>query len=496
MSAKAITEFDAKAILAYWLKHAKPLLSCDAAIPEAQTQPLAQICTLEDQSNTDFGIYTTHTCDETEKIGRKTAHISQILDKTETTYPWILTKQLVIKPDQLIKRRGKLGLIGINYNWGEVRKWIERYSGSKQTIECVTGVLHTFLCEPFVPHTLNTEFYISIVSAREGDWIQFTHEGGVNVGDVDNKAERWLAPIDLSKFATRETLAIALLKRVPLELHDVLTRFIVRLYTVFVTCHFTYLEINPLVVVQNAEKNIEIYYLDVAAKLDQTAEFEAGAKWAAARAPNALVGAILQPQDTINVDSGPPIVFPAPFGRTLSKEEQYIAKLDSKTGSSLKLTLLNPSGRIWTLIAGGGASVVYADAISVAGYAAELANYGEYSGAPTETQTYEYARTIFDLMTRGPLHPDGKYLFIGGGIANFTNVSSTFKGVIRAMRDYASAFHAHKIQIWVRRAGPNYQEGLRAIKAAGEELFLPLKVFGPETHVSGYPLACIIHNIH
>lgn len=53
------------------------------------------------------------------------------------------------------------------------------------------------------------------------------------------------------------------------------------------------------------------------------------------------------------------------------------------------------------------------------------------------------------------------------------------------MRDYASAFHAHKVQIWVRRAGPNYQEGLRAIKAAGEELSLPLKVFGPETHVSG-----------
>jgi hypothetical protein len=34
------------------------------------------------------------------------------------------------------------------------------------------------------------------------------------------------------------------------------------------------------------------------------------------------------------------------------------------------------------------------DAIAAHGFADELANYGEYSGAPTENQTYEYAKTI------------------------------------------------------------------------------------------------------
>ena len=119
--------------------------------------------------------------------------------------------------------------------------------------------------------------------------------------------------------------------------------------------------------------------------------------------------------------------FPAPFGREMSKEESYIAELDAKTGASLKLTVLNAKGRIWTLVAGGGASVVYADAIASAGYSDELANYGEYSGAPTETQTYYYARTVLDLMLRAPLSPEGKVLFIGGGIANFTNVSKSLR---------------------------------------------------------------------
>jgi len=80
-------------------------------------------------------------------------------------------------------------------------------------------------------------------------------------------------------------------------------------------------------------------------------------------------------------------------------------------------------GRVWTLVAGGGASVVYADAIASSGFSSELANYGEYSGAPTEGQTYLYARTVFDLMLRAPTHPDGRVLFIGGGIANFTVLS-------------------------------------------------------------------------
>lgn len=50
------------------------------------------------------------------------------------------------------------------------------------------------------------------------------------------------------------------------------------------------------------------------------------------------------------------------------------------------------------MVAGGGASVVYSDAIAAHGYADELANYGEYSGAPTEGQTYEYAKTISKLL--------------------------------------------------------------------------------------------------
>lgn len=186
-----------------------------------------------------------------------------------------------------------------------------------------------------------------------------------------------MIPVDLSQYPSNEEIAKSLLSKVPAGVHNVLVDFITRLYAVYVDCQFTYLEINPLVVIPNEDAtSASVHFLDLAAKLDQTADFECGVKWAIARSPAALGLTNVASTGAINIDAGPPMEFPAPFGRELTKEEAYIAELDAKTGASLKLTVLNPNGRIWTLVAGGGASVVYADAIASAGFADDLANYG------------------------------------------------------------------------------------------------------------------------
>jgi ATP citrate (pro-S)-lyase len=135
------------------------------------------------------------------------------------------------------------------------------------------------------------------------------------------------------------------------------------------------------------------------------------------------------------------------------------------------------------MVAGGGASVIYSDTICDLGGADELANYGEYSGAPSEQQTYEYAKTLLSLMTKEK-HEQGKVLLIGGGIANFTNVAATFKGIVKALQEYSQKLIEYNITIYVRRAGPNYQEGLRIMREVGQSLNLPIHVFGPETHMT------------
>jgi ATP citrate (pro-S)-lyase len=183
--------------------------------------------------------------------------------------------------------------------------------------------------------------------------ILFHHEGGIDVGDVDAKALSLLVATG-KPFPSQDDVKATLLKHVNGEAKkDTLAEFIARLYHVYADLHFTYLEINPLVVLDSPNPNEppQICYLDLAGKLDQTAEFEAGAKWS--EALNS-VKTIAKSQEYLTQ-----IDFPAPFGRLLSKEEAYVAELDAKTGASLKLTILNENGRIWTMVAGGGASVVY-----------------------------------------------------------------------------------------------------------------------------------------
>jgi ATP citrate (pro-S)-lyase len=196
----------------------------------------------------------------------------------------------------------------------------------------------------------------------------------------------------------------------------------------------------------------------MAAKIDETANFLVAQKWG-------------------EVD------WPPPFGRAAYAEEALIRDMDGKTGASLKLTILNEKGRVWTMVAGGGASVVYADTVADYGMGAELANYGEYSGAPSTEETFVYAKTLFSLMLKYK-HPEGKILIIGGGIANFTDVAATFTGLIQALQHYADDIKEHNIKIWIRRAGPNYVEGLRKVKVASDKLGLGIKVYGPETHIT------------
>lgn len=380
-------------------------------------------------------------------------------------HPWLATESLVVKPDQLVKRRGKNGLILLDADWTQVKEWIVNKASKPFTIGKTVGELQVFLVEPFVKHDSADESYLCIRNAREGDEVLYCNQGGVDVGDVDAKALRHLIPLEYSQKTLPGDLAKSL------GLLDASTAaFVAKLYEkVYVPGHFTLMEINPLVKSKDSSNHV---ILDLAAKVDQTAEYEAGKVWAAAASHN-------NPRDRR-------LHFPAPFGHKMTQEEAFIAEMDEKTGASLKLTVLNPAGRIWTMVAGGGASVAYTDAICALGFASDLANYGEYSGAPSETQTYEYAKTVLSLLTRNgphPLHQD-RILFIGGGIANFTNVATTFKGIIRAIREAKDPLKACNTRIFVRRGGPNWQEGLKNMKNIGLEIGLGIKVYGPETHIT------------
>lgn len=153
MSAKSILEADGKAILNYHLTRA-PVIKPTPLPASATHNPPSKLASLHFAADED---------------------IKGVLDQAEATYPWLLTpgSKFVAKPDQLIKRRGKSGLLALNKTWAEAREWIEARAGKEQRVETVDGVLRQFLVEPFVPHPQDTEYYININSVREVRPFQF-----------------------------------------------------------------------------------------------------------------------------------------------------------------------------------------------------------------------------------------------------------------------------------------------------------------------------------
>ena len=133
MSAKSIREYHGKKLLARWL-HA---YSSSVHYDVEDRAILVTSSSLRPEDPTSF-------------------------DSLQVDNPWLLTTPLVVKPDQLIKRRGKAGLLAINKTWPEVVQWIKERMNKDRQVEQVTGILDHFIVEPFVPHDQSEEYYICI----------------------------------------------------------------------------------------------------------------------------------------------------------------------------------------------------------------------------------------------------------------------------------------------------------------------------------------------
>lgn len=387
---------------------------------------------------------------------------------------WLNEKTLVAKPDMLFGKRGKNGLVLFkDQKPGDVTlekaaAWIDEKAKDKQEVyfafdgDTPAGApsvdfLTHFVVEPFTPHEQAEEYYISATVVGDEDVLYMSAEGGM---EVEEGWEEKVTEVSFKITESEEEIAAKIRANVPADVAEKdkanFAEFAIGFFKAYRELNFAYLEINPFVMQGN-----KIELLDMVAKLDDTAGFMMTEAWG-------------------------DVEYPTAFGmEEKSPEVLAVEEADAKTGASLKLTLLKPDARIWTMVAGGGASVVYADTIADLAGIDDLANYGEYSGGPTTGETKFYAETLLDLMTRKK-DPQGreKILIIGGAIANFTDVAKTFTGIIQAFEEYADKMKEVGVKIYVRRGGPNYEKGLKDIKEAADRLGLWIDVYGPETHVT------------
>lgn len=334
----------------------------------------------------------------------------------------------VVKVDQAVKGRFKKGLVLL-----EVKK--TKLKESLQTLER-KGYDH-FLVEPYKAHKNGDERYLSIMHDREGCVLAYSKHGGIDIESNQRTIKRISldSSTDWTRLAKETGISEAGLQN---------------LWNVFKSEHMVFLEINPYIV-----RGDGVDVLDCAIEIDNAGTFYA-TEWTGddLRTPRA----------------------------ELSEQEKAIQVLDENSPASFNLNVLNKDGGIFLLLSGGGASVVIADEIYNRGYGEQLANYGEYSGNPTMHETYLYTKEVFELMFASAAPK--KVVFIGGAVANFTDIANTFNGVIKAIDECADRLKEQGVKIFVRRGGPRQEIGLAKMEAALDTYGLLGGVYDPKTSIT------------
>jgi ATP-citrate lyase beta-subunit len=334
----------------------------------------------------------------------------------------------VVKVDQGVKGRFKKGLIKI-----DVKK-----QGLESAIKEIAtrGTHSNFLIEPYVAHKHTQERYLALTRGREGVTLSYSDQGGIDIESNVSKLES-LTIDDNTEF---ETLA----PKLGIESKQLKT-----ILTFFDSQYLTLLEINPYLA-----QDSELKLLDLAIEVDDAANYFVDT-WSEA--------------DLISY-------------RAKTPQEDAVDELAQNSPSSFKLEVINPDGGIYLLLSGGGASIVVADLIYTLGYGKELANYGEYSGNPNESETYIYTKAVVELLLQSKSRK--KIVFIGGAVANFTDIANTFAGIISVIEEFSGELKNQNVKFYVRRGGPRQELGLKKIETALQKHGLLGFVNGPDVSLA------------
>lgn len=328
------------------------------------------------------------------------------------------------KVDQAVKKRFKNGLVGLDMSADESRHW--------QNIVTQKGY-SSFIFEPFRAHEQADERYMSITRDTRGLHITYSSHGGVDIEDQADSLETvYVEEADFQVLSEKTGLSTSNLEA---------------LIKLFNDNHFTMCEINPYIIDEGKP-----VLFDVAVEVDDAA---------------LLLVDSWSEEDLRN----PP--------RVLSEEEKTVVQLSESSPASFAFQMINPDGSLFVLLSGGGASVTVCDEIYSAGYGEQLANYGEYSGNPTLEEAYIYTSAVLRSLLRSKAPK--KALFIGGAVANFTDIAKTFAGVTKAIDEYGEQLQAQGVHVVVRRGGPNQKIGLKNMKDTLDRYGLTAAVYDQTT---------------
>ncbi len=338
-------------------------------------------------------------------------------DDARAMYAELQVTDVVVKAQVLSGKRGKNNGIKFCSSAEEVSRACEDLFARDIRGQYVAAVL---IEEKL---SIAEELYVAIVyeTNKKQPMLMYSEDGGMEIEDVaEEKIQK--IPADIRQNTIVSTIPFA-----------------PELWRCFLAEDARVAEINPLV------KTVDGRFVAADAKIaiDDDAFFR-HEDWAALE-PRTMLG---RPSTEREIEA-----------KKIDEGEKYYQ------GTAGKYIEMN--GNVATLFSSAGASISNMDALLQAGL--EPANYTEYSGNPPREKVYQLTKIVL-------AKPGIKGLWIIGGVANFTNVEETFRGVIDALDEVKPTY-----PIVVRRGGPFEKEGLALMAECARRNNLNMKLFGKET---------------
>lgn len=314
----------------------------------------------------------------------------------------------VVKVDDGVKKRNKNNLVRLNIAHHLVLEHVEEF---------LDRGYQRVLIEPFFEHNSDEEKYLSATVTRVGIHIIYGLQGGNEVESGEGVSSYTISRSDY--------FSDHLVNKTPFP-DDLLASIL----DILKNQHASFIEINPLLVDEDGNWLL----LDLAIELDSAKQI----LWS----------------DMIrkNIASG----------TKLNTHEQSVSKLDNQSNATFSLKVLDKNAEIFTLLSGGGASLVTMDSLVQEGLQENIANYSEYSGAPNKEETEIFTREVIDLLLSSSA--EKKVFLVAGGVANFTDVYETLSGVLDACSGRIDELKQQDVLIYFRRGGPRQKEGLEKVR--------------------------------
>jgi citryl-CoA synthetase large subunit len=329
-------------------------------------------------------------------------------DGLDISYPKMFKAQCVSNG------RAKAGGVFVVEDALVAREAVVRFLGSEFLGEKISEVMFDELVE------ISHEFYLGVLFdvSKRCPVLIFSNKGGVDIEKVKIESPNSIVMVDINYLdGVRDEDILKMFSLCENVDFDEFKDVVLKLYSAFVKFDLRMIEVNPLVL----SKGGKLVGVDCVCVTDQDADFRREIKF----------------EDRTN-------------SRVATAREIAARQIDKDDHRGVAgKTFIDLDGDIGILTVGGGASMTLMD--SLIEFGGKPANFTEYSGNPPMEKVEKLTRIVLDR--------DGlSGLFIGGVIANFTNIRDTIQGTLNVLIEKKVPF-----PVVIRRAGPFDDEAKKLV---------------------------------